>query len=125
MEFDPCQTWYHGSPRKLSVLQIGSTITQNRELARIFSHKPTVVSLEDDGRIRHNGTVPGYLYVILDELGPQDVIPHPHSTMPPGEEWLTVRELRLRLFSTTEPVPAEQLKDEEIAALLKRLTGQG
>jgi hypothetical protein len=45
MEVDPAQIWYHGSPLELTTLHEGSTITQKRELARIFSHKPTRVSV--------------------------------------------------------------------------------
>ena len=57
--WDYAQPWYHGSPLELRVLREGSTITQDRHLATVFSHKPTVVSMEDDGRLRHNGTQPG------------------------------------------------------------------
>ena len=59
MDFDPTQPWYHGSPFELKTIRKGSTITQKRELARIFSHKPAVASMEDDGSIKHNGTQPG------------------------------------------------------------------
>jgi hypothetical protein len=38
MKFDPNQPWYHGSPLKLTTLLKESTITQKRELARIFSY---------------------------------------------------------------------------------------
>ena len=124
MEFDPCQTWYHGSPYELSILHRGSTITQKRELARIFSHKPTIVSVEDDGSIHHDGTEPGFLYVILEDLGPGDVIPHPHSTMEEGDEWVTTRDLHVQLIATTELVPSELLTGEEIAELKKRLIGK-
>ena len=124
MEFDPCETWYHGSPYELSILHRGSTITQKRELARIFSHKPTIVSVEDDGRLHHDGTEPGFLYVILEDLGPEDVIPHPHSTMEEGDEWVTTRDLHVQLIATTELVPSELLTGEEIAELKKRLIGK-
>ena len=36
--------WYHGSPLVLEVLATDSTITRNRDLARVFSHRPTIVS---------------------------------------------------------------------------------
>ncbi len=113
MDFDPARTWYHGSPLKLTTLHEGSTITQKRELARIFSHKPTLVSVSDAGHIKHNGTIPGYLYVVADEILPKDVVPHPRTTMAPGDEWLTTREIHLQLMCSTEPVPEEQLADEE------------
>jgi hypothetical protein len=121
----PSQTWYHGSPLKLTTLREGSTITQKRELARIFSHKPTLVMVPDEGQIKHNGTKPGYLYAIAEEIQPADVVPHPRTTMSPGDEWLTTRELHLRLLCSTEPAPEEQLTDEELAALQRRIAEQG
>jgi len=121
----PGQPWYHGSPFELSTIREGSTITQKRELARIFSHRPTVVSVSDDGQIKHNGTMPGYLYAVADEIRPGDLVPHPGTTMAPGDEWLTTRELRLRLLGPTEPAPEEQLTDRECASLASRLAEKG
>jgi hypothetical protein len=115
------QTWYHGSPLKLETIRAGSTITQKRQLARIFSHKPALVSITDDGAIKHSGTQPGYLYVIAEDVGPDDVVPHPRTTMRPGDEYLTTRELRIELIGPTEPVPEELLTGEELADLRKRL----
>jgi hypothetical protein len=125
MDFDPAQTWYHGSPLELTTLHEGSTITQKRNLARIFSHKPTLVSVPDNGQIKHNGTMPGYLYAVVDDIQPKDVVPHPRTTMAPGDEWLTTRELRLRLLCSTEPAPEEQLTDKECAVLRRRLVKEG
>jgi hypothetical protein len=119
--FDPARPWYHGSPLKLKTLREGSTITQKRELARIFSHKPTLVSVEEDGRIRHNGARPGYLYVVAEAVAEGDVRPHPRTTMAPGDEWLTTRELRLRLLGATEPVAEELLTEVELEELYGRL----
>jgi hypothetical protein len=114
MEWQSQSPWYHGSPHRLSHLRTGSTITQKRELARIFSHKPTIVSVEDDGSIRHNGILDGYLYLIDEPIQAGDVEPHPRTTMAPGDEWLTTRELRLSLLGKTEPLPAEILSEWEI-----------
>jgi|APIni6443716594_1056825.scaffolds.fasta_scaffold599930_2 hypothetical protein len=125
MKFDPKQSWYHGSPLELSILRTGSTITQKRELARIFSHKPTIVSIFDDGQIKHNGTASGYLYIITDEINPEDVIPHPQTTMSEGDEWLTTRELRLKLLSMTDLVSLELLTDDDYAILKEKLSQQG
>jgi hypothetical protein len=124
MEFDPAQPWFHGSPLRLTVLLKGSTITQKRDLARIFSHKPAIVSVSDDGQIKHNGTMKGFLYAITDAIQPGDVIPHPRTTMSPGDEWLTTRELHLQLIGPTEPVPDELLTEEEIAALLRQVSNR-
>jgi hypothetical protein len=125
MKFDLKQSWYHGSPLELSILRTGSTITQKRELARIFSHKPTIVSIFDDGQIKHNGTASGYLYIITDEISSEDVIPHPQTTMSEGDEWLTTRELRLKLLSMTDLVSSELLTDDDYAMLKEKLSQQG
>jgi len=117
---DDVDTWYHGSPLELTVLHVGSTITQKRELARVFSHKPPVVSVDDDGSIKHNGTQPGYLYIIDEAVQPGDVIPHPRTTMEPGDEWLIERPLRVRLIGTTQPRSEEFLTEADIVALLRR-----
>ena len=109
--------WYHGTPYELTSIREGSTITRDRDLARVFSHKPTIVCTLDDGRIKHTGTQPGYLYVIDEVVQSEDVIPHPRTTMDAGSEWLTTRELRLRLLCPTIPVPGELLSDDELAEL--------
>jgi hypothetical protein len=121
---DYTQPWYHGSPVALTTLRVGSTITQRRDLARIFSHKPMIVSFEDDGRIKHNGTQPGYLYIIDEEIVPEDVEAHPRTTMGPGDEWLTHRELHLRLLGTVEPRPEELFTAEELEDLHQRIAAR-
>ena len=115
------RTWYHGSPLVLTLLHAGSTITQNRRLAEVFSHKPSIVSVLNDGTIQHDGTAPGYLYRIAKEIGPDDVYPHPRSTMAPGQEWLTRRELQVTLIGPIQVTHQEQLTAREIAALQERL----
>jgi ribosomal protein S18 acetylase RimI-like enzyme len=110
-------TWYHGSPLHLAVLRVGSTITADRDLARVFSHKPAIVSIDDDGTIVHTGTVPGLLYRVAEEVGPEDVYPHPRSSMGPGKEWLTRRELRVELIGPTQVVEGERLTECEVAEL--------
>jgi hypothetical protein len=117
------EVWYHGSPHQLSVLRKGSTITQDRKLAEVFSHKPTLVSMEDDGRIRHNGLATGYLYAIDEAVRSEDVVPHPNTTMAPGKEWLTRRPLRLRLLRETQLSEENRLCDDEVTSFLRRLVG--
>ena len=121
---DYTNPWYHGSPLELTTLLTGSTITQRRDLARIFAHKPAIVSFEDDGRIKHNGTLPGYLYIIDEEIGPEDVEAHPRTTMGPGDEWLTHRELRLRLLGTVKPRSEELFTTEELEDLHRRIAAR-
>ena len=91
--------WYHGSDKIFSELRAGSTITQWRELAEAFSHKPTMLCTEDDGFIRHNGTAKGWLYVIDEpvKIG-MDLYPHPRTAMEENAEWLTARALKVRLI---------------------------
>ena len=92
--------WYHGSPERFTLLRAGSTITQWRALAEAFSHKPQALSYEDDGSIRQNGTLPGYLYVIDEPISPgMDIAPHPRSTMDANVEFLTKRPLRVRCIA--------------------------
>ncbi len=93
------EPWYHGSNMKFDTLLPGSTITQWRELAEAFSHKPSLLEYDDDKAIRHNGTQPGYLYVIDEPIVPgDDIYIHPRSAMDQAYEWLTVRPLKLRLI---------------------------
>jgi len=116
----PNKPWYHGSPYQVEYLLTGSTITQNQRLAQVFSHKPTIVSAEDDGSIRHNGTQPGFLYQIAESLRPEDITPHPQSSMAAGHEWLTTRELRLQLVRSTQVDPEDFLSADEIQRLLQK-----
>ena len=89
-DWDYSKPWWRGSPLQLTTLYIGSTITQDRRLAEVFSHKPTLTSIEDEfDRIRHNGTVGGYLHQVDELLTAADVYPHPETTMGEGLEWLT------------------------------------
>ena len=117
---DYSQTWYHGSPQQLAFIRAGSTVTQGRRLAEIFSHKPAVVSIEDDGTIRHNGTAPGYLYQIAEVVGAADVYPHPRSTMEAGWEWLTTRDLRVMPIAAVEYATGELFTAEELQELQRR-----
>ncbi len=115
--------WFHGSPHVLDVLLAGSTITQDEHLARVFSHKPEIVSLDEDGdiyRIRHTGRLPGLLYQIDEPIAPADIYPHPHSSMPAGLEWLSRRPLRLRLLGPVVIVAEEMLSEAEAQDLRRR-----
>lgn len=111
--------WYHGSPQRITSLRKGSTITQNKNLARIFSHNPTIVSISNNGKIRHNGRKAGYLYEVVEFVNTVDVYPHPHSTMPKGYEWLIKRELQVKFVEETRPSDEELLSS--ILVLLYRL----
>ena len=112
-------TWFHGSPLRLDVLRTGSTITRDREVARIFSHKPSLVAHDENGRAFHNGTRPGFLYAV-EGVSDDDVYPHPRTTMAPGVEWLTRRELALTFLEETCPYEDERLDPEEEESLLRQ-----
>jgi quercetin dioxygenase-like cupin family protein len=118
------ETWYHGSPYRLSTLREGSTITRERHLAEVFSHKPPIVSIGDDGTIRHNGTAAGYLYRVVDPVAGEDVYPHPRSSMPPGKEWLTRRELRVELIGPVQLREEERLSEQDLKEIRARLAGR-
>lgn len=125
MSCDYIQPWYHGSPEQLTYLRKGSTITQDQNLARVFSHKPALVECYRDAhgqlRIKHAGTRSGYLYRIAEPVHPEDVSPHPRSSMEPGLEWIINRELRVELIAETQVVPAEQFTPAEIEELYRRI----
>ena len=124
MEWDCTKAWYHGSPLELTSLWTGSTITQDRDLARIFSHKPSLVSQDTnqqgERQLKHSGRQPGLLYRIDEPVLPDDVYPHPESAIGPGQEWLTKRPLRVALIEPTAIRAEEMLCADEIDALLAR-----
>ena len=98
IEIKPDGKWYHGTNLQFDELRTGSTITQWRELAEAFSHKPNHLSYNDDGVISHDGTEKGYLYVIDEPIEVDvDVYQHPRTSMDPNAEFLTKRPLKLKL----------------------------
>jgi hypothetical protein len=116
---DFSRPWYHGSQRELARLLAGSSVTQHPDVARAFSHRPTLVANEG-GRVRHNGSTAGFLYVVDERVLPADVYPHRHPVNVGGWEWLTTRELRVRLVERTSPRREDLLSANEIAALRRR-----
>ena len=105
---DFSQTWYHGSQQVLTELRVGSSITQNRNLAKAFSHRPSLVTLSDpseslaDGHnVKHDGVTPGFLYTVSEAIGPEDIYPHPHPANADGWEWLVRGELKLEFIEKT------------------------
>lgn len=117
--------WYHGSQQELTVLRVGSSITQNRDIARIFSHRPSILSMEDDGTFHHSGTVYGYLYLLDEAISPADVYPHPHPINASKWEWLTTRAVKVRLLERPAIGEAERLREEEIAELRRKQQAAG
>ena len=119
-DWDYSHPWYHGSQQRLTVLRTGSSISQNRMIARFFSHRPQIVSQYDDGSIKHAGTTSGFLFAIDEEISAEDVYPHPHPVNESYWEWLTTRELKIRLVEETAVREEEFLTDDEIANLRQR-----
>ena len=124
-DWDSRGPWYHGSQQPLTVLRTGSSITRNGELARAFSHQPSLLSLSEDGSVKHDGTTNGYLYLIAEEVRPEDVSPHPHPANAARWEWLAQRELRVLLVKETQVRERDRLSAEEIAALRRKQQEHG
>ena len=113
----PGPVWFHGSPFVLDALRAGSTITPLRHLAEVFATKPTLVAVDDVGRLAHNGTEPGWLYCVCEAVGAMDVTPHPRSTMPASWEWLTQRTLGLLLIGPAKPLAEERPNPRQLAEI--------
>lgn len=124
-DFDYTLTWYHGSQQKLTTLRVGSSITQNRNVAKGFSHSPSLLTQSEGGTVKHDGVTPGYLYTVTDEIGPDDVRPHPHPVNVTRWEWLTNRELTLKLVEQTVVTDEERLTDQEIAEMKRKQEERG
>ena len=127
-DWDSEKTWYHGSPLELTTIREGSTITQNVDLARAFSHKPNFVTInvsDEIINIKHSGKIQGFLYRIEEELSSDDIYPHPDSSMEYGFEWLTKRELHITLIGDAEILDGEMLSEEEVAELKKHYEKNG
>ena len=123
-DWDYSRTWYHGSQQELTRLRSGSSITQSRDVAKAFSHKPSLLSMSE-ASLKHDGATPGYLYSVAEEIEPADVHPHPHPVNAERWEWLTRRELRLELIERTTVTEGESLTDEEIAELRRKQEERG
>jgi fermentation-respiration switch protein FrsA (DUF1100 family) len=117
---DYIRPWFHGSPYRFSVLRKGSTVTQDEELARALSHEPSIVSVSDDGIIKHDGKKSGFLYRIAEDVFPEDVQPHLGPTMQPGEEWITTRDMNVEQIGVTFLTPREILTNKESAELKEK-----
>ena len=124
-DFDYTLTWYHGSQQELTTLRVGSLITQNRNVAKGFSHSPSLLTQFEGGTVKHDGATSGYLYTVADEIGPDDVHPHPHPVNATRWEWLTNRELKLKLIGQTIVTDEERLTDQEIVEMKRKQEERG
>ena len=124
-DYDFSGAWYHGSHLRLTKIRIGSSITKDKSVAKAFSHQPSLVSWSNAGRVRHDGRAPGYLYAVAEEIGPDDVHPHPHPVNIDRWEWLTEREIIVEFIGETVVTAGERLTDEEIAELRRKHKERG
>lgn len=117
MEFDikPQGLWFHGSNASFEILEEGSTITQWNELAEAFSHKPTILAIDDDKSIVHNGKEYGYLYILDEPIKISiDIYAHPRSTMDKNLEFLTKRRVKVKMIKDIGlPSSEYQIASEE------------
>ena len=99
LKIDPNGIWYHGSNMIFSELKEGSTVTQWKELAEAFSHRPKRLSYDDNGIISHDGKEKGYLYMLDEPIVVDiDVYQHPGTVMDKNAEFLTKRPLKVTLI---------------------------
>jgi hypothetical protein len=111
--------WYHGSPEKLTVLQKGSWVTQFQELAKAFSHKPSLISFGDDNQtVKHNGQQPGFLYVVSEALGPDEVSYLYHTAQ---THWQIQRDVQVQLVAELPVDDPPQLSEEAITAMHREM----
>ena len=109
--------WYHGSPFELTMLSKGSVVTPFEEVAKAFSHKPPMVSMSDDyGVVKHNGELPGFLYVISEVAMPGDVLEMPGTD---STHWVIQRDMEVELLGELPISDPPLLTEEELAELSK------
>jgi|GEM_PF-5225889 len=74
--------WCCGICPKPKVLRKGSSIIQHLDLdfdlAKEFSHKPTIISIPN-GKIQLHGAIQGFLYRVGEDMGSGDLYPN-HSS---------------------------------------------
>lgn len=117
--WDYAAPWYHGSPEKLTVLRKGSWVTQFKELAKAFSHKPSRISSRDDfGTVSHDGQCRGFLYEVAEAVSPSDVSYLGNTAQ---THWRTERDLPVRLVAELPVDDPPQLTSAEVAALREQL----
>jgi len=107
---------YSGSIASIS----GSWITACSPSSNSTHHKPTIVSVSEDSRIRHNGKARGRVYRIANEVTTDDVSEHPRSSMRKGWEWVTNREFKLEFLYEISCSPDDILSEKEIKELKMR-----
>lgn len=117
--YDCNRTWYHGSQLgDLRELSAGSAVSPSRDVARAFSHRPTLVSAGH--RVRHDGRVGGFLYRVSEPLRAEDLDCPEFAGNEDRVEWHVQRPVRVELLEPTRIKPEDLLSDEEIGDLRRR-----
>ena len=103
---------------------MGSWVTPFREFAKAFSHKPTRVTASGDDltKVRHDGKIAGFLYVVAEPLTDQDLEELPGADQ---THWKIKRVLEVQLVEEVPLVETEMLSDAESATLAKSQSGNG
>ena len=116
------RTWFHGSSLELETLRKGSSITQIEKLAQAFSTMPSIVSVSDDGKVKHNGRSKGRVYRVADRVTNNDIYEHPKSTMGTGWECIIKKEFRLEFLYEYDIShhPDDILSEKEIKEIEER-----
>ena len=79
----------------------------------------------EEWSVRHDGSTPGYLYAVGEEILAGDVCPHPHPVNASRWEWLTNRDLKLQFIEETPVTDGDRLTDEEIAEMRRKQRERG
>jgi hypothetical protein len=89
------------------------------ELAKAFSHRPSLISFGDDGiSVKHDGCQPGFLYTIAESVGREDVI---YLRDTAQTHWQTQRDLRLRLVARLPLDDPPRLSETEVVAMRRQV----
>ena len=111
--------WYHGSPDRLTVLRAGSWVTHFKEVAKAFSHKPPLISLDYDCQVvKHNGQLPGFLYKVAERISAEDVT---YLRDTAQTHWQTSRDLRIELVAELPVTDPPLLTAAEVAEMRKHV----
>ncbi len=98
--------FFHGTQQQLELLRAGSSVTRNEELAKAFAHRPSAVWSQRQGEIGHDGTEPGFLYVVAEPLTEEDWRVHPACREDDPWELVLQRDVKVRLLQWL-PAPQE------------------
>ena len=108
--------WFHGSPERIQILRMGSWVSPYKEVAKAFSHKPTIISSNNDySLVKHNGKLLGYLYLISEIIEDDDL---EELSGTDKTHWKTIRDLKVELI-TEVPILKEELVPIELEEKLK------